>query len=161
MRNHWSALVYCTFWHFTAHSANVLQNPSKLTEQPTFPYFLNTSSGPIHTQVARAAFGTQEVDSSPDFLAWLPLYRIGKCFGGKFEYSFHHPKIWSETYWNPLKLGSHPHVNYAHLNTWLEHSINSAELWKLVLTVGKPWIIIGIAARCEVGFYWRHFWAVL
>ncbi len=33
-----------------------------------------------------AAFGVlKRVDSRQDFLVWLLLYRIGTCFGGKFE----------------------------------------------------------------------------
>ncbi len=35
---------------------------------------------------------------------------------------------------NPLKLGVHLHMNYTHLNTLLERSIDGAEPWKLMLT---------------------------
>ncbi len=51
----------------------------------------------------------------------------------------------------PLKLGTHPHVNYTHLNTSLEHSISGAEPWKLMLINRKLWSIIRIFPTQQSG----------
>ncbi len=104
--------------------------------------------------------------SPPEHLSESPLNDLAACltrdisfshqhessFGGKFQYTFHHPKISSKTHRNPLKLGAHPHMNYTRLNGWLEHSINGAEPWKLMLTTENRGLLFGLLGR----IIWIH-----
>ncbi len=71
-----------------------------------------------YTRLMASFSALTKMDSSHDFLVWLLLYKTGTCFGGKFEYTFHLPKICLETHW----IWVHMYTQIGHTWTHTMHT---------------------------------------